>query len=297
MHQYRASMALCPNLLYLSSIVEYGSFAAAAAELRMTPSTLSRGIRRLENELGMALVLRSGRSIELTPAGRLLAEHSRLALRQVRIGLREARLTGTKLVRVGLLRSLGSDYMPAVVGSFAARWPDVEFSLREGSSDGLAEMLVEREIDVAMIAPPPERPEIAATVLFEQRIDVVVAAGTRLAGRASLDVRELAGENLILSESGYAARAVADRMFESVGLHPKVIFETDNMEMAVSLAAAGVGVAVAPPTARGNDGVVRVPLTDPAARRDVAVCRLAGVALARHVADFLDHVTSYPAGA
>ncbi|XVQ07661.1 LysR family transcriptional regulator [Spirillospora sp. CA-255316] len=296
MHQSQAFLALCPTLVHLSSVVEHGSFAAAATELRMTPSTLSRGIRRLENDLGMALVLRSGRGIELTPAGRLLGEHARLALRQMRIGLREARMAGRKLVRVGLLRSLGSDYMPAVVGGFAASRPDVQFSLREGSSDGLADMLVEREIDIAMIAPPPERSDISATVLFQQRIDVVVAAGTRLAGRTSVDVGELAGENLILAESGYASRTAADHLFEAAGVRPKVIFETDNMEMAVALAAAGVGVAIAPPTAGVNVDVVRVPLSDPAARRDVAVCRLAGLDPAGHVADFLDYVRSYPVG-
>lgn len=287
-------MALCPNLMYLSNIVEHGSFAGAAAELRITPSTLSRAIHRLEHDVGMALVLRSGRGIELTPAGRLLADHSRLAVRQLRIGLREAQLAGTKLIRVGLLRSLGSDYMPAVVGSFAASHPGVQFSLREGSSDSLADMLIEREIDLAMIAPPPEHPEIAATVLFEQRIEVVVAAGTRLADRTSLDARELAGENLILAASGYATRIVADHLFEAAGIRPNIIFETDNMEMAVALVASGVGIAISPPTAGANAGVVRVPLIDPEARRDVAVCWLAGPAPGGQVADFLDHVRSYP---
>lgn len=87
-------------------------------------------------------------------------------------------------------------------------------------------------------------------------------------------------------------------LFESAGVQPKVIFETDNMEMAVALAAAGVGIAIAPPTAGVNVDIVRVPLTDPAARRDVAVCWLAGLTPVEHVADFLDHVRSFtpPAG-
>jgi DNA-binding transcriptional LysR family regulator len=298
MHQnaWRPALALCPNLAYLAMIVEQGSFAAAAAELRMTPSTLSRAIRRLEHELGLELAVPHGRSVELTTPGMFLARHARIALEQMRSGLRDAVLASSRLViRIGLLRSLGSEYVPTVVGDYIAHRPDVQFSFREAGGTDLETMLLDREIDIALVAPPPRHDGIAATVLFEQSIDIVVAPDSPLARRPSIDLSTLADESFILSVSGYDTRAVADNLFESAGFRPKVILETDDMAMSVALAAAKVGIALAPPTPEALGEVIRVPLNDPRARRHVAVCHLIGAALAPHIADFLNHLIAHPA--
>jgi DNA-binding transcriptional LysR family regulator len=292
----RHALALCPNLAYLAMIIEQGSFAAAAAELRMTPSTLSRAIRRLEHELGLELAVRQGRSIELTTSGVFLARHARIALEQMRSGLRDAVLASSQpVIRIGLLRSLGSEYVPTVVGDYIANRPDVQFSFREASGTDLEKMLLDREIDIALVAPPPRHDEIATTVLFEQSIDIVVAADSPLARRPSIDLATLADENFILSVIGYDTRAVADTLFESAGFRPKVILETDDMAMSVALAAAKVGIALAPPTPEAHGDVIRVPLNDPRTRRNVAVCHLIGAPLASHVEDFLQHLIAHPA--
>ncbi len=159
---WRRAVTLCPNLAYLAMIVERGSFTAAATELQITPSTLSRAVRRLEHELGLELAVRQGRGIELTASGQLLAMHARSALEQIRNGLREAVLASSApVIRIGLLRSLGSDYMPTVVGDFALERPAIQFSFREASGTQLERMLLEREIDIALVAPPPVHEEIA----------------------------------------------------------------------------------------------------------------------------------------
>jgi DNA-binding transcriptional LysR family regulator len=277
-------------------IVEHGSFTAAASELQITPSTLSRAIRRLEHDLGLELAVRHGRGIELTAPGQLLAMHARTAVDQIRNGLREAVLASSALmIRIGLLRSLGSDYMPTVVGDFALERPTIQFSFREASGLRLERMLLEREIDIALVAPPPVHEGIGTTVLFEQRIDLVVAADSALAACSSIDLSTLADESFILSESGYDTRSVADRLFATAGFEPRVILETDDMAMAVALAAAKIGIALAPPTPEARGHVIRVPLNDPQARRNVAVCHLRDRPMAPHVSDFLQHVIAHPA--
>lgn len=292
--EWRLVLALSPNLAYLTKVIDCGSFTAAAAELKMTPSTLSRSIRRLEHDIGIELAVRHGRAAELTPAGLLLAQQARVAVNQVRTGLREAALASARpVIRIGLLRSLGSEYVPTVVGTFAGEHPGVQFSFREASGTRLAQMLVDREIDIALIAPPPEMAEVVATVLFEQTIDVVVSNQSRWAREQSVDLAALADENFILSERGYDARAVADKLFETAGFRPKVILETDDMAMAVGLAAASMGVALAPPTPEALGHVTRVSLNDPRARRHVAVCRLKEASSVPLVSDFVQHVIQH----
>ena len=299
MHQstyIRQTLALCPNLAYLATIVERGSFTAAATTLGMTPSTLSRAIRRVERELRIQLAVPKGRSIELTPAGMFLAQHTRIALEHVGTGLREAVLASSNpVVRIGLLRSLGTHYVPTVVGDYVKDVPAVQFSFRQASGTQLEQMLLDRAIDLALIAPPSTHPRINAIDLFEQHIDVVVAAGSRWAGHSHIDLAELAGESFILSERGYDARTVADRLFTAAGVQPNVILETDDMAMAVALVAANVGIAITPPTPEALGDVVRVALQDPLARRTVSVCHLADVGLNPHVREFLGFLINHPA--
>lgn len=299
MHQstyVRQTLTLCPNLAYLAMIVERGSFTAAATALGMTPSTLSRAIRRVEHDLRIELAVPKGRSIELTAAGQFLAQHAQIALQHVSTGLREAVLASSSpVVRIGLLRSLGSHYVPTVVGDYVKKIPSVQFSFRQASGTQLQQMLLDRAIDLALIAPPPVQPSITAIELFEQRIEVVVAAGSRWAGHSHIDLADLAEESFILSDRGYDARTVADKLFEAAGVQPNVILETDDMAMAVALAAANVGIAITPPTPEALGDVVRVSLQDPLARRTVAVCHLAEPALNPHVDDFLRYLVEHPA--
>lgn len=293
-------LALSPNLAYLAIIVEHGSFAAAAAELQVTPSTLSRAIRRLEHELDIELAVRHGRSIKLTKAGELLAGHARLATDQIRQGVKEAGQAGIrKVIRVGLLQSLGSDYVPLVVGQFVAQQPDVQFFFREESNVRLERMLVDREVDIALIAPAPVNDTLETTVLFEQRIDLIVADDSRWARQHSVKLAELAEESFVLTESGYGVRDLVDKLFEASGYQPKVILETTNLAMATALAATNVGVALAPPMPTGVAGVTRVRIDDPLARREVAVCRLKSASLiaSSHLTEFERFIAGHPANA
>lgn len=291
-------LALSPNLAYLATIVEHGSFAGAAAHLKMTPSTLSRAIRRLEHQLDIELAVRNGRSIDLTKAGQLLAGHARLAADQVRQGVREAGQAGSRrVIRIGLLQSLGADYVPAVVGQFVAGHPEVQFFFREDSGAHLEQMLLDGEIDIALLAPAPVNAAFTSTVLFEQRIDLVVAAESPWAQRGVVRLADLADENFIMTESGFGVRDLVDKLFEAAGYQPKTILETTNLTMATALAAAGVGMALAPPMPDGVTGVARVPIDDPMARRDVAICRLSAVAAISHLREFERFVINHPSNA
>ncbi|MGV9868638.1 LysR family transcriptional regulator [Rhodococcus koreensis] len=284
-------MAMATNLLYLSELARRGSFIAAATELGVTPSTLSRAMRKMENDLSMELFITHGRNIRLSPEGIELAKQSERALTHVETGLHNAALMGrTKVIlRVGLLRSLGADYMPEMVRTFVPL-ANMKFAFREGSTATLTEMVRSRDIDLAVVSPPPSDPEITVTTLFEQRMDLVVAAGSALASQESIDLRDVAEEDFILPETSYGSRSVSNSLFERAGVRPSVILETDDMAMAVAMAGAGIGVALAPPTPAVQTDAVRIPLRDPQARRIVACCHMTTSTLSPHGAAFLRHL-------
>lgn len=289
-------LALCPALTYLAEIRERGSFSAVAAALRVTPSTISRAVRRLERDLRLELVIQSGRGIELTTAGRRLADNASLAVHQVRRGLQEAAMAESAVViRVGLLESLGFNYVPTVAADFVAKNPRVQFTFREGSGTTVIRMLEDREIDVAVISPAPEGQRFNVHGLFEQRIGIIVAAGSPLAEQDAVDLSDLRDENFVLAQHGYHLREVADRLFEPMSYRPRVILETSNLAMAAGLASAGMGVALAPPTPHLSSSAVMVPLSDPMAGRRVAIATLAQPACSKEVAAFVRHVVTHPA--
>lgn len=289
-------LALCPALTYLAELRERGSFSAVATALRVTPSTVSRAVRRLEGDLRLELVIQSGRGIELTTAGRRLADNASLAVHQVRRGLQEAAMAESDVViRVGLLESLGFSYVPIVAADFVAKNPRVQFTFREGSGTAVIRMLEDREIDAAVISPAPEGHRFNVHGLFEQRIGIIVAAGSALAEQATVDLSDLSDENFVLAQRGYHLREVADRLFEPMSYRPRVILETSNLAMAAGLAAAGMGVALAPPTPHLSSSAVMVPLSDPMAGRRVAIVTLAQPACSKEVAEFVQHVITHPA--
>lgn len=252
----------------------------------------------MEKDIGMELFVPAGRNVQLSPAGLELATRAQGVLLQLKEGLQAARLLSKRkpILRVGLLRSLGSDYMPRMVQGFAPAHAHIQFAFREGSGKRLEELLLSHEIDLALVAPPLSRPDISTVDLFEQRIDAVVANTSHLASLSSIDLGNLSDESFILPETGYGSRSITDMLFERAGIRPNVILETDDMTMAVAMAAAGIGIALTPPTPTAHTGAVRVPLSDTQARRTVAACHLTTTQLPAHCKDFLKHLRSHAPG-
>ncbi len=283
-------------------------FAAAAREEHMTRAaellgipqpTLSRSIARLESELGVPLFTRPGRSVKLTRHGRYLLESSERALLALSASLE--RLTGEAdlahgRVALGFLHTFGGEIVPRLMRDFRASHPAVRFALVQGGSQRLLARLRDGEIDLCLTSPLPSGPDVLARGLAEQRIDLFVPAGHRLAARrGGMQLAEAAAEDFIVMEPGYGLRAITDAMCHEAGFEPRITFEGEEADTARGLVGAGLGVSLLPATASSlaDPSVVPVRITAPRAARTVGIAWPADRPLTAPAATFRDFALTY----
>src|SRR3712207_813290 len=143
------------QLRYLVAVADERQFTRAAARMHVAQPALSQQIRRLEDELGLALVDRTTRRVALTGAGELLVARARRALAEVDAARAELEdLAGIRSGRVmiGAMQSLGPLDLPALLADFHAAHAGVELSIREGMSDELLAMLHADQVDLAFLS-------------------------------------------------------------------------------------------------------------------------------------------------
>ena len=238
------------QLRYLEAVARHRHFTRAAEELHLAQSALSTQVRRLEAELGVSLLRRTTRSVELTEAGELAVRHARAALAEadaLRSGIDELQGLERGTVAIGALIAAGEIDVPALLQRFSRQHPGIEIEFREGTAEEMFAHLERGELDAAFTlewGTPPEnlgRREVS-------REELVAAMGRRhrLAGERPLAIAELEDEPLIAFRRGSAARHAMDAALARTCTTPRIRLEGSDLGLIRALAARGFGVAVLP---------------------------------------------------
>lgn len=234
---------------------------------------------RLEQDLGVSLFARKGRTVALTTAGRTFLASAEQALEGI------ARAAGSVQqdadpnsgkVAFGFLHTLGPETVPGLIRAFRADHPRVRFALVQNYGEAMLEKLRTGELDLCLTSPVPDAPDLAARRLDEQRLRLVVPDDHRLATRKRIRLAEAAEETFVTLEPGYGLRRITDNLCAEAGFTPKVAFEGEEAETLRGLVAAGLGVALLPPPAVPRPGVVELTVTAPRAVREIGVAWLDG---------------------
>jgi DNA-binding transcriptional LysR family regulator len=290
-------------LRYFVTVAEEMHFGRAAARLAMTQPPLSQAIRALEDALGVALFVRTKRSVELTPVGKdLLPEVRRLlasaeALRPLAQSLARGEAGVLSLAFVST-----ADYglLPSLLRDFGARYPGVRLQLTEATSDVQIEELVAGRIDAGLVIPPlPPRHAVALSYLPIAREPLVAALPADMTAQLGQGAAEWADTPVSLHELAGAPLVVFPRRlapgfydiimgcYGAAGLTPRIGQEAIQMQTIVSLVSAGMGAAVAQePAAHGRriQAACRIGAEDGAGRGDRArVARGGGEPRARRL--------------
>ncbi|WP_354640930.1 LysR family transcriptional regulator [Kitasatospora camelliae] len=286
---------LAPQLAEFAAVARLEHVTQAAQLLGMPQPTLSRAIARLEAELGVDLLARQGRAVRLTRAGRLLLGSVERALAELERGAEAARAEADPeagRVAFGFLHTMGTDAVPALLRGFRAGHPRVRFQLVQDYVAAMLERLRAGELDVCLVSPLPNAPDLAARPLDEQRLHLAVPADHRLAGRRRIRLAEVAEEPWVAVEEGYGLRMITDGFCAEAGFVPRIAFEGEEAETLRGLVAAGLGVALLPPALVPRPGVVELEVTAPRTRRAIGLAWVAGRPLTPPVAAFRDFVLS-----
>lgn len=280
---------LAPRLAYFAGVARTEHVTRAAREMQVPQSTLSRALVRLEQDLGVELFARRGRTVALTPAGRTFLASVERALAEVERAADEVRADAdpaTGKVAFGFLHTMGAETVPGLIHAFRADHPRVRFSLVQNYGEAMLEKLRAGELDLCLTSPVPDAPDLVARRLDEQKLRLVVPADHRLAGRRRIRLAEAAEEGFVTLEAGYGLRRITDDLCREAGFTPRVAFEGEEAETLRGLVAAGLGVALLPPPAVARPGVVELSVTAPRAVREIGVAWLEGHADTPPVAAF-----------
>ncbi|MEU8928872.1 LysR substrate-binding domain-containing protein [Streptomyces sp. NPDC048409] len=265
------------QMRYVIAVAETSSFTRAAERCLVVQSALSHQIARLERELGARLFDRTSRRVRLTPAGEAFLPAARASLEAAeRASADVAASVGEVRGRlaVGVIPTVAAVDVPAALGDFRRRHPQVRISLRVGASGDLADQVRERALDVAFLGLPTtaEPRGVAARELARDRLVVVVAPDHRLAGEPVVTLRSLASEVFVDFPAGTAGRVQTDQAFAAAGIERDVAFEVSTTDFTVPLVASGLGVAMMPSAyAPQLAGVVAIEISDAPARVEYVV--------------------------
>lgn len=208
------------RLKVLREVAAQGSFSAAAESLNFTQSAVSQHIAALERECGAQLVERNSRGVRLTDAGRVLVDHAEAILARIECAEDDlaaiAGLRGGRLRMIGF-QSAGATLVPRAVAAFHERHPRVELGMLEAEPDEAGSRLKAGEADLALVydheaTPGLIPPELELTHLIDDRYDVILPTGHRLADRRRLSLADLAEEPWIASTSLCGCRRITEHV-------------------------------------------------------------------------------------
>ncbi len=237
------------QLRIFKAIVEVGSFTGAGEHLDLSQPAISQQMRALEEQVGVPLLVRTGRSTRPTPAGEVLLQCARQVLERLETAQRALAEHGdgrAGVVRVGTPEPACNYLLPPVVAELKRRIPKAEIRVVSGHPPATLARLHAGEVDVALLPLPIDSERLRVIEVGHDELVAIVPPGHPWIARPHVGARDFADEPLILydRESPITDRTLASLLDE--GVFPRIAAEVDHLEALKDLVRMGVGVGVVP---------------------------------------------------
>lgn len=270
------------DLKYIIAVAETHHFGKAAERCFVSQPTLSGQIKKLEEELGVAIFERTNRSVEITPVGKEILNHARQIMEQADVIQQLARAHQDPLagpLRIGAIPTLSPYLMPLILAPLKKQHPQMRLVLSEELTDILLERLRNHEIDAALLATPVEEQDLEAIPLFDEPFWVAYPRKHAFYTREKISQRDLDKENLLLLAEGHCLTKQAMEachLSERQSQGEMADLRAASLETLIQLVGAGFGITLVPALAmRGSwtsgSGVVAQPLKIANASRRVSI--------------------------
>jgi DNA-binding transcriptional LysR family regulator len=238
------------RLEIFAKVAELGSFSRAAEALFLTQPTISEHVRALEDELGVQLLDRLGRGATPTRAGQLLLGYARRMLtlsREAHQALErfQGRMTGELVVGGSTIP--GEYVLPALIGQFKVKYPDISISLLIGSTRQVSDWLEEGRVEVGVVGARPAARTLEAKELMPDELVVVVPASHPWATRRTTTLGDLQKEPMVVRERGSGSREAFEHALQEAGVslaNLRIVGEMGSTQAVKQAVRAGVGIAL-----------------------------------------------------
>jgi DNA-binding transcriptional LysR family regulator len=239
------------QLQMLLAVAEVGSYIQAGKRLNISHSAIHRQVRLLEEELEEHLLVRAGRNVELTEAGRLLVGLSRRVERDIAhtgAELRELSNLQSGTLRIGTGSTMLVFSLPEVLNRFRTEFPGVTVHVMTGTADQVIADIESGNLELGIIYLPSDLPERRQSVQYEllyaEEFVFAVGKGHPLARLSAVTLRDIARYPFIsYSKTSYVRRSI-ERLFQRADVHPTVIMELENEEAMEKMIEINMGIAV-----------------------------------------------------
>lgn len=221
------------QLRYFLDIAETEHLTQSAQNLFVTQSTLSHGLRQLEQELDVALFDRLGRGLKLSQAGAQFRDYALRALKELEAGrMALADLSGLQsgTLTMGIFPTFLNTVVPATVAAFHHDYPRVSVVVRALRAGPIEEQLLRGELDLGIGFHPTVHEDIETEPLFDERLLLAVHPQHPLAARDTHTLQDLDGVPLALLSRSYATRRQIDEQLRLAGVAPVVTVEMESVE-------------------------------------------------------------------
>lgn len=257
------------HLTYFIEVAKHKSFTKAADSLHITQPSISKMIRLLEEELGVCLLDRSGRQVELTDAGRAVlnqAQHILSSFHNLTSELADVMHLKQGSIIMGLPPMVGSSFFASVIGEFSHLYPRITMQLIEVGSKAVELGVEDGSLDLGVVMLPVKPNTFDMFSFIEDPLMLLVPPNHKLAGNSFVYWSELRDEAFVLFREDFALHdRIIERCIQS-GFQPKIICQSSQWDFMAEMVAAGLGVALLPQRiCRELDPqrVRSIPLADP----------------------------------
>jgi DNA-binding transcriptional LysR family regulator len=235
------------QLRTFKTVADLSSFSLAAQRLKLSQPSVSYQVKELEETLGLPLLDRLGKRVQLTEAGTLLYGYARRmldVLDDATVAIEEMRGIKRGNLRVGASTTVGIYLLPAALGAFKKLHPGLVISLEIGTRARVQEQVLRNELDLAVVGPASKDPELSIIPFISDELVVVAPAGHPLAGKHGLTLKDLAGQPFVMREAASGSRWSLEKAARKAGAKLKVAMELGSNGAIKHAVESGLGLAV-----------------------------------------------------
>jgi LysR family hydrogen peroxide-inducible transcriptional activator len=240
------------DLKYLVALADTGHFGKAAERSFVSQPTLSAQLKKLEEYLGVKLVERQPKNVQLTDVGKQVVIRARRMLDEGEEIISLARHNTDPFagkLKLALIPTIGPYLLPRVMQKIRKALPQLGLMLYEHQTEALVKRLRDGEIDVGIIALPIAHEGLESRALYEEAFTVALPNHHALAAKATIKVQDLQGQTLLLLEDGHCLRDQALEVCSRINVREAEDFRATSLETLRQMVVAGLGITLLPETA------------------------------------------------
>ena len=233
------------RLEYFCQLAVLGNFTRAAQAVGIAQPALTVAIQKLEQEVGLKLINRADKNSLLTAEGEVLYKLATQLLsqaKQVELELEELKDLERGTIRFGVSAMMGSYYFPKILTEFKQKYPNIKIHLVDQGTAALEKMLLNSELDLALVRGDLENPQLRYTELINEEVVAGMVSSHPLAAEQTISLAQFCQQPLVLFHEGYFLREVVSQYSKKHQLALNIFMETNLIELQKSLVRNGVGI-------------------------------------------------------